>query len=120
MKMICNLPYNLWYKKKDIIQLFDTNIFCEIVNLSPIRWLQDPLAEYKKNSDYKKFENIRKQIENIDVVPMKEAMALFKVDFPMDIGIYHITKDGGFDCSTIANALAKKILLKMQNNKGGQ
>ena len=89
----------------------------EIVNLSPIRWLQDPLAEYKKNSDWKKFENIRKQIENIDVVPMKEAMALFKVDFPMDIGMYHITKDGGFDCSTIANALAKKILLKMPESK---
>ena len=23
----------------------------DVVNLSPIRWLQDPLAEYKKNSD---------------------------------------------------------------------
>ena len=28
----------------------------KVVNLSPVRWLQDPLAKYKKNSDYNKFE----------------------------------------------------------------
>ena len=27
----------------------------DVVNLSPIRWLQDPLAEYKRNSDFKRF-----------------------------------------------------------------
>ena len=39
----------------------------DIVNLSPIRWLQDPLAEYKKNSDWKKFESERKRIETLMV-----------------------------------------------------
>ena len=28
----------------------------KVVDISPVRWLQDSLAEYKKNSDYKKFE----------------------------------------------------------------
>ena len=28
----------------------------KVINISPVRWLQDPLAKYKKNSDYKKFE----------------------------------------------------------------
>ena len=27
-----------------------------VVDISPVRWLQDSLAEYKKNSDYKNFE----------------------------------------------------------------
>ena len=36
---------------------------CEIVNLSPDAWLRDPLAEYNRESDWKKFEDIRKHIE---------------------------------------------------------
>ena len=89
----------------------------DIVSLSPIRWLQDPLAEYKKNSDWKKFENVRKRIKDLEVVPMKYAMTLFSVDFPMDIGIYHITENGGFDISTLVNQLLKKVLLKMPTAK---
>ena len=63
----------------------------DVVNLSPIRWLQDPLAEYKKNSDYKKFENIRKRIESLDVVSAAEACEMFGAAFYSDLGIYHIT-----------------------------
>ena len=41
----------------------------KVVNISPVRWLQDPLAKYKKNSDYKKFEeSISKKIESLDVI----------------------------------------------------
>ena len=74
----------------------------DVVNLSPIRWLQDPLAEYKKGTtDWKKFCDIRKRIENIDVVSMKEACDLFGALFNTDLGIYHITKKGGFDCKKL-------------------
>ena len=65
----------------------------DIVNLSPIRWLQDPLAEYKKNSDWKKFENIRKRIETLDVVSAKDAANTFNAEMIMDLGIYHITSE---------------------------
>ena len=65
----------------------------DIVNLSPIRWLQDPLAEYKRNSDFKKFTEIRERIESIDVIQMVEATRLFNsAAFSMDLGIYHVTK----------------------------
>ena len=62
----------------------------DIVNLSPIRWLQDPLAEYKKNSDWKKFENIRERIESIDVISYDVANKLFNIQWT-NLGIYHIT-----------------------------
>ena len=73
----------------------------EIVNLSPIRWLQDPLAEYKKNSDWNKFSDIRKHIESVEVVPMKDASDMFGAIFNTDLGIYHITPKGGCDCKTL-------------------
>ena len=69
----------------------------DVVNLSPIRWLQDPLAEYKKNSDWKKFDDIRKRIESLDVVSAKDAQALFGSGQYENLGIYHITENGGFD-----------------------
>ena len=82
----------------------------EIVNLSPIRWLQDPLAEYKKGSDWKKFEDIRKHIESLDVVPMVEATRLFNsAAFSMDLGIYHLTSQGGWT-SHFTNSIINKVV----------
>ena len=69
----------------------------DIVNLSPIRWLQDPLAEYKKNSDWKKFENVRNGIETLDVVSATEAQRIFGSGQYENLGIYHITENGGLD-----------------------
>ena len=72
----------------------------DIVNLSPIRWLQDPLAEYKKNSDWKKFENVRKRIETLDVVPNSVACCMFGAGIAVNLGIYHITPKGGWERET--------------------
>lgn len=82
----------------------------DVVNLSPIRWLQDPLAEYKKNSDWKKFESVRKRIDTLDVVPMVEATQLFNsAAFSMDIGIYHLTSQGGWT-SRFTNSIINKVV----------
>ena len=85
----------------------------DVVNLSPIRWLQDPLAEYKKNSDWKKFCDIRKRIETLDVVNAPEARNLFGAVFTMDLGIYHITNNGGWK-SCYNNKIIDKVMLKLQ------
>lgn len=87
----------------------------DIVNLSPIRWLQDPLAEYKKNSDFKNFEDIRKRIETLDVLTAKESQNLFGNVMNMDLGIYKITDKGGFDSRSLINP----ICLKLKNNTFG-
>jgi hypothetical protein len=81
----------------------------EIINLSPIRWLQDPLAEYKRGSDWKKFEDIRNHIESIDYLDSAEVSAVFNAALTFDMGIYHITKNGGANLSCI-NKIVDKIV----------
>lgn len=81
----------------------------DVVNLSPVRWLQDPLAEYKKNSDWFRFEDIRSKIENLDIVNAQSATALFDVEFTMDLGVYHITSKGGWN-EFEKNSIIKKVI----------
>ena len=71
----------------------------DVVNLSPIRWLKDPRAEYKINSDFKRFKEIRERIEDIEIIPASEAQRAFSIEIFSDLGVYHINKDGGFDTS---------------------
>ena len=71
---IMNPPYdgNLHLKiLEKVIPIAD-----KVVNISPIRWLQDPFAEYKKSTDWKKFEDIRKRIESVDVIDPVEIHSL--------------------------------------------
>ena len=69
----------------------------DVVNLSPIRWLQDPLAEYKRNSDFKKFKEIRERIESIEIIYASDAQREFSIEIFSDLGVYHLTDKGGFD-----------------------
>ena len=88
----------------------------EIVNLSPIRWLQDPLAEYKRNSGGGDkgldFEFIRRHIESIEIIDSISASNIFGSSQAADLGIYYVTKNGGFDFSVFENKLVKKIMDK--------
>lgn len=62
----------------------------EIVNISPVRWLQDPLAEYKKSSDFKKYEAIRANLKISEIIPAQVASRLFGIDLTFSLGIYSI------------------------------
>ena len=110
--IIMNPPYCRNLHLKILLQAI--NHSDDVVNLSPIRWLQDPLAEYKRNSDWKKFENVRERIESIEIISAKDACAAFGALFNTDLGIYHITKLGGFDCAKVINANMR--LVKMSVN----
>ena len=69
----------------------------KVVNISPIRWLQDPLTNFKKNTDYKKYKkSIVDKIETLNVIPASDAMSIFKILISTDLGIY-VIKAGGFD-----------------------
>ena len=91
--MLMNPPYdkNLHLKivEKCIPMLTDDGI---LVNLSPIRWLQDLLAKYKKTSDWYKFKEVRERIQDVDVITARNAYDYFDVDFEFDLGIYAIRK----------------------------
>lgn len=100
---IQNPPFGRLYLKiiREIMKYSNDNVV-----LVPVRWLQDPLAEYKKNSDWKKFEDIRTHIKELNVVTMKDAIRLFGALFNTDLGIYHITNKGGFDCKKLIKSNA--------------
>ena len=84
----------------------------DVVNLSPIRWLQDPLVEYKKNSDFKKFEDIRKRIETIDIVKASISDKLFSIQCG-DLGIYHLAKGSNLWEAKVRIYLPKFIIEKI-------
>ena len=88
MKIVTNPPYckNLHLKILQEALKYSE----DIIALSPVRWLQDPLAEYKKNSDFKKFYDIRKHISSLDIVSCDEANRLFGIIVSTDLGIYSL------------------------------
>ena len=96
--ILMNPPYNrnlhLKIVEQSIPMLSDNGI---LVNLSPIRWLQDPSAIYKKSSDYYKFEeSVAKHIKSLGVVTAETAAELFNAAMIMNLGIYVIDK-GTYD-----------------------
>ena len=69
----------------------------KVINISPVRWLQDPFAPYSSKSDYCKFEeSISKKIETLDEIPAKDASKLFDAAFTMNLGIYVCSDKGGY------------------------
>ena len=117
-KIIMNPPYDKNLHLKILQEAMKHSD--DVVNLSPIRWLQDPLAEYKKNSDWEKFADIRKRIETLDVVSAKEAQQFFDSGQYENLGIYHITENGGADILPkpfISQALFDKVNLPTYQGK---
>ena len=111
---IMNPPYNKNLHLKileNVIPVAD-----KVVNISPVRWLQSPLAKYKKNSDYNKFEeSISKKIESLDVIDANTASVLFNAVFGMNLGIY-IIGNGGYNYKNCENNIIDRILAIMPDN----
>ena len=109
--IIMNPPYdkNLHLKiLEKVIPVAD-----KVVNISPIRWLQDPLAKHKKSSDYKRYEDtISKMIESLEVVEREKAAEIFNIRQESDLGILMIGR-GGFDYVAFSsNPIIEKMLSK--------
>lgn len=68
--------------------------YCEkdIVNLSPIRWLQDPRVEINRNSEWYRYSKVRNHIEDVVRLDRKRSMKSFDREFPVELGIYTIDK----------------------------
>jgi len=114
---IMNPPYdkNLHLKiLEKVIPIAD-----KVINISPIRWLQDPLAIYKKTTDYKRFQNtISTKIKSLDIIPGGVATDIFKACITMDMGIYTCDSEGGFLYQNVGkNEILDKILTKLVGTK---
>ena len=88
-KIISNPPYSGSLHLKVLREVIRQNPEAEIVSLQPTRWLQDPLAEYKRGSDWHKFEDVRVKISSLDILTKKETDAYFGIACE-PIGIYTI------------------------------
>lgn len=113
MNIIMNPPYDGSLHLKILDSVIKTFPEAKIVNLSPIRWLEDPLAEYKKNCDYKRFENVRKHIEDIEKISGDDASKMFNISIYSNLGIYTITKNGGLNTKDFWKVSKTLIQVKM-------
>lgn len=119
--IIMNPPYqrNLHLKilAEAIKHLRDEKSVC--VNLSPVRWLQDPLARYKKSSDLKRFEeSVAKHIESLEVYDQTDSNNLFNIDFNAQLAIYKcssaiLDKTCQHQSRRLCKALLERFFLKM-------
>ncbi len=86
------------------------------VNISPVRWLQDPFARYIPKSDLNKFkDSIAKHIESLEIISAKQGSGLFDIFIGMNLGIYVCTEKGGYDYKHI-NPIAQKIVDKTRES----
>lgn len=53
----------------------------------PARWLEDPLADYKKNSDRQKFKAIVDRLDDVQIIDIKTANAQFGITVNGDLMI---------------------------------
>lgn len=121
-KIIMNPPYgkNLHLKiLEEALKHLSQDGHC--VNLSPVRWLQDPLAKYKKSSDLKKFEeSVAKHIEDLDVILSQDARSIFGAVFTFTLGLYKIQKENNMNLYEKINAnsiLDKVVSLILKTNQ---
>lgn len=62
-----------------------------IVSIQPIRWLEDPLVEYKNGTDWEKYKDLRQHISSLRVIKTEDARSLFDIELLQPLGIYFIT-----------------------------
>lgn len=100
-KIIMNPPY----KKNLHLKILNEAIkhANEIVSLQPTRWIDDPMAEYKKSSDIKRYNNICKHISNVEKITAKEANKQFNIGLSCNLGIYTLNTNNIYQSKFISD-----------------
>lgn len=91
-----------------------------VISIQPIRWLEDKVGRYKKNSAYNKYkESIAKYIKDLEIITAEEAINKFSAAFSFNLGIYLCDKNGGYDIDKLtSNDIVNKVFEKMDDNIG--
>ena len=92
-KVLMNPPYDgslhLEVLEATLKASRETNAECEVVSVQPARWLEDPLAEYKQGSDYKKYkQTLIDNISKLQLVDATTACKAFNIMNSTDLAIY--------------------------------
>lgn len=116
MTVIMNPPFENHIKI--IEHLLDTTDGI-IVNLSPIRWLEDPsFIQKSKEKRYKSQLKIANSLESLEIISKEDAMKLFWAGITSDIGIYKLSQKGGFDWvnKVTKNNILEKVFAKINRS----
>ena len=86
----------------------------DIVNLSPIKW-RNPQTLIDNNNTARKivenFSEIFSHLKSLDIIDSEVVKKMFNTDDSNDLGIYHITNEGGHSAEEYINEpLALKLL----------
>lgn len=112
---IQNPPYDRNLHLKILAEVL--NHADKVINISPVRWLQDPFAPYSTRSDYCKFEDsVSKKIETLDIIPAKDASKLFDAAFTMNLGIYVCSDKGGYNYQHNDPLITKIVERTLESN----
>jgi hypothetical protein len=119
-KVLMNPPYdgNLHLKVLDttLKVVRQNNPDCEIASIQPARWLEDPLAEYKQGSDYKKYKSsITDRLSKLQLINYVDANDKFKIGLSgTDLAIYTFNNSKSVT-PQIYSALTLSIINKVLN-----
>jgi len=74
----------------------------KVVSIQPVTWITDQSGEFKKTSNYSKYEEtISKHIKDLEILYGGDATKYFgsekNIAIPNDLGIYICDKDGGYN-----------------------
>lgn len=109
--IVGNPPYNRNLHLKileKVIPLSD-----KVIWLAPARWLQDPLAKYKKNSDIFRFSKILKALQDVDIQDSALLSKAFNAGLAFDMAIYTLSEDKATKSFIASNNILDKVYDKM-------
>ena len=115
--VIMNPPYSRSLHLKFLEKVIE--VTDKVVTIQPVRWLQDPIAKYNKNSNQIKYENsISKHIEDLEIVPAEETKKQFNILLPCDSAIYLCSQKGGYDYNKLSsNHIIDEVVDYIKENK---
>jgi hypothetical protein len=113
--VLMNPPYDKSLHLKFLEKTIE--IADNVVSVQPVRWLQDPVANLKKSSDFNKFKNsIQQHITDLEIIEMTKAVEIFKAGFNADLGIYTIDSNKK-NSNIVAYNMPQSILEKVLKHK---
>ena len=117
-KVLMNPPYDgslhLEVLEATLKASRETNTECEVVSVQPARWLEDPLAEYKQGSDYKKYkQTLIDNISKLQLVDATTACKAFNIMNSTDLAIYTFNTTRTEIKITVQDNLINKLYSKI-------
>ena len=117
-KVLMNPPYDgslhLEVLEATLKAARETNAECEVVSVQPARWLEDPLAEYKQGSDYKKYkQTLIDNISKLQLVDATTACKAFNIMNSTDLAIYTFNTTRTEIKITVQDNLINKLYSKI-------